>query len=94
MSPFEVSAATLGEAIRQFEAAFSVTVSPYDGTDPALPFTEGEPRRYFFYSNADADRFLIDIHIFRGTEEICPKQNLDYPLQNGDIVDMAGPLVC
>lgn len=36
---------------------------------------------------------LVDIHIVRGDAELCPKQNLDFALEDADMVEL-GPLLC
>lgn len=90
--PFQVEATTLGEAIRAYEKAFGVSVTPYDGSDPLIPFEDGEPPKYFFLRGPEIDK-LVDIHVFRGQDRICPKQDLGFPLNNNDVVEL-GELIC
>lgn len=90
--PFQAEAAMLGDALRAYEKAFGVVITPYDGSVPEVPFPPGEPARYFFYRKADG-RKLVDIHIERGEDVICPKQDLEFPLRDGDVIQI-GALIC
>ena len=92
--PVLTEAKTLGEAILAYEKAFSVSIVPYDGSFPAVPFASGEQPKYFvIHGNDIDDRTLVDIHIIRNGTTICPKQCLDYPLEPDDILEF-GPLIC
>jgi hypothetical protein len=91
--PFETSAVNLGEAISSYENQFSAKITLYDGSYPEIPFKPGEEPRYFFFTGSSGRTWLTDIHIFRGAEELCPKQDLQYPLQDGDLLEI-GILVC
>lgn len=42
---FELLVTNLGEAILKYEEAFSVSIEPYDGSYPEIPFTLDEPPR-------------------------------------------------
>lgn len=92
-TPVETGAEILGEAIKAYEEKHAVTIAPYDGSLDAIPFEEGEEPKYFFYSKSALDRRLVDIHVFRNGQEICPKQNLSFVLMDGDIIQV-GELVC
>jgi hypothetical protein len=83
------SARTLGEAIQHYESKFGVAIRPC--TKP-LP---GESEvKYFEVSEAGAGiTWLVDIHVVRGSAEICPKQDLSFPLLESDLVEM-GELAC
>lgn len=37
---------------------------------------------------------VTDIHVLRGDESICPAQNLDFPLEDGDVVSLSEMLLC
>lgn len=58
-----------------------------------LGYQPGERRYFEFCDPPQEPGFAVDIHIIRGAEEICPRQDLDFPLQPGDRIDM-GLLVC
>jgi hypothetical protein len=85
---------TLGEALKLFEDRHRVRVTPYDGSWDSMPLERAGGRKYFIFN--DGGRFgdtLVDIHVERGGEEICPKQDLDFPLLDGDLINV-GVLVC
>jgi hypothetical protein len=54
-----------------------------------------EPPKYFkYYTNRYAkDHLLVDLHVERGNEWVCPKQDLSFPLLESDVVS-AGELEC
>lgn len=91
--PLRKAAETLAEALEAYAREFGVKFRAYDGSLPEVPFGKDEPRKYFFYEKADGDSFLVDIHVERGHEDICPKQDLDFRLQPADRVRI-GQLVC
>ncbi|CAM2143919.1 protein of unknown function [Pararobbsia alpina] len=87
----ESDALTLGDAIAQYERHFGVRISIHiDAEDAEEKFGD----KYFRYIDEAGDEdILVDIHVFRGDEELCPKQNLDFALEDADIVEL-GPLLC
>ncbi|MCR8958547.1 hypothetical protein M0765_012670 [Variovorax sp. S2] len=88
---YKLDVATLGQAIAAYEARFNVTITPFAG-DPLDPYL-AEPK-YFKFKENDADAgCLVDIHVYRQGVEICLKQDLDFCLFEGDIIEL-GPLVC
>jgi hypothetical protein len=91
--PLVVDADTLGSAIAAYSRQYAVRFRPYDGSDPQIPFGPGELPKYFFYEQFDGSCRLVDIHIKRGTESICPRQDLSVSLRQGDEVHI-GQLVC
>jgi hypothetical protein len=91
--PLMVEAETLGSAIAAYSREYRVEIRPYDGSDPQIPFSPGELPKYFFYEKADGGTWLVDIHIMRATESICPRQDLSVRLQTGDEVHI-GELAC
>jgi hypothetical protein len=91
--PLMVDAETLGSALAAYSREYRVEIRPYDGSDPQIPFRPGELPKYFFYEKSDGGGWLVDIHIVRGTETICPKQDLGVRLQSGDRVHI-GELAC
>lgn len=83
---FLSGATNLGEALNDYCQAFKVEIEP----------TEYYGKK-FFSITVPGDRFgsaIYDPHVFRGGEEICPKQDLSFPLLANDILDLGGPLVC
>ena len=85
----EASATTLGEAIDCYGSAFNVSIRPC--TKPLPGQTE---IKYFEISKSDGEvEWLVDIHVVRDSVEICPKQDLSFPLLQNDLVEM-GPLAC
>jgi hypothetical protein len=92
--PFEVDAATLGEALDAYARHYDVTFAPYDGSWPKLPLDPADPKWFFYRSKRPKwEEALVDIHIERDDVFLCPRQNLAFPLlQNDDI--KIGPLAC
>ncbi|RDV00899.1 hypothetical protein DWV00_03995 [Trinickia dinghuensis] len=86
-----VDALTLGDALVKYESHFCVRISVHiDAGDAEEKFGE----KYFRYvDEATGANQLVDIHVFRGNAELCPKQKLDFALESADIVEI-GPLVC
>lgn len=74
---------TLGALLKQASKVLGVRIVPAD------------PPKYFkYFQQADCgDYVLVDIHIERDGVEICPKQDLSFPLHASDIVE-AGVLIC
>jgi hypothetical protein len=93
LEPLMVDAKTLAEALAAYGHQYGVRFRAYDGSDPAVPFEDDEPAKYFFYEKADGTSYLVDIHIERGKEEICPRQDLSVWLEPSDRVNI-GPLAC
>ena len=85
------NARTLDDAVREYEAHFNVRVAPM-----VEPF-DGNPKnfgKYFEFSDLSSGiRQPVDIHIIRGNDEICPKQDLSFALLVDDVVEL-GELVC
>lgn len=80
---YKIDAHTLGELLVSFERITGCRVIPHD------------PPKYFrYYRKGETDSFLlVDIHVTRGGSEVCPKQDLDFRLEQEDIVE-AGVLIC
>ena len=80
-----IQARSLGEAVTTASEYFKVRIVPHD---PPKWFRiygwPGEPEEFYK---------LVDIHIRRGTESICPKQDLNYPPLDSDTVNI-GTLAC
>ena len=81
MSPTgqRIEAATLGEAVAVAAGIFGVRIVPHD--PPKWFRVYGIPDIPFEYR-------IVDIHIKRGADVICPKQDLSYPLLDTDIVSI------
>jgi hypothetical protein len=79
-----IVARTLGEAITVAAEYFKVRIVPHD------------PPKWFrvYGTRQDVTEYtLVDIHIKRDGQEICPKQDLEYLLMESDIVSI-GALAC
>jgi len=87
---FESSAKTLSEALKAYEDHFDVSVVPC--VTPIDP-SDTEVKYFVFTNNKTSISKYVDIHVFRGNEEICPKQNLGFELLGEDMVEM-GELIC
>ena len=78
-----VSAETLAEAISSAETLLNCRITPHT------------PPKYFrLYSDAQGPEqyFLVDIHVKRNGSEMCPKQELGFPIQDGDLVTICTPI--
>jgi hypothetical protein len=85
--PLQSEARTLGEAIKDYEVAYRVSVRP-------APASEGSEPKYFLILEADGiTSDVVDIHVVRNDEEICPKQDLAFALLPDDEV-VFGVLAC
>jgi len=75
--------ATLGELLRELERHTGARVVP-----------DTPPKYFRYFTGPDAtEHELVDIHVERDGQILCPKQDLDFPLLPGDKV-IPGPLVC
>ncbi len=88
---FQTNTLQLDKAVEEYKLEFGVEIIPYDGSSEGVEL--GDPPRYFFYITPDSGRKLVDIHVERSGTEICPKQDLEFLLQDGDIVSI-GALIC
>ena len=79
-----IQARTLGEAVAVATEFFGVRIVPHD---PPKWF------RIYDIPELTSEYLLVDIHVYRGKEGICPKQDLSFPLQEADVVSI-GVLVC
>lgn len=79
----QLPGSTIGELLEEVERHTGAYVTPHD------------PPKYFRYhlSRTDADFLLIDIHVSRGSEEVCVKQDLAFALLPSDKV-VFGHLGC
>ena len=93
LEPLSVQAETLEEALAAYTREFGARFRPYDGSLPLVPFALGEPAKYFWYERENGSSLLVDIHIERDRETLCPKQDLSFLLQPDDQVCI-GPLAC
>src|SRR5262245_47143263 len=92
--PLEVEAATLGEAIAAYEAAFAVSITPYDGRFADLPWDPADPKWFIYASRRPKwEEVVVDIHVERNGESLCPRQNLHFALEASDVIHI-GMLVC
>ena len=82
-------ATTLGEAIREYELAFNVLVAPCLEPLPG----ESEVKYFTVTERETKTQYIVDIHVFRGESEICPRQDTSFVLNDGDLVEL-GELIC
>ena len=74
---------SLGELLIDLENKTGIYIIPHDA-----------PKYFKYFQNRQSKNFiLVDIHIRRNDVEICPKQDLMFPLVPDDIVE-AGMLAC
>ena len=85
----ESDARTLGDAIRDYEKHFSVSIRPC-----TKPLQGQSEVKYFEFTDVGSGVLhYVDIHVLRGKEEICPRQDTHFILEPNDIVEM-GELIC
>jgi hypothetical protein len=85
------NARTLGDAVIEYETHFNVRVTPMRAPFDGNPQNAG---KYFMFTDQSTGaQQLVDIHIIRGDEEICPKHDLFFALLLDDIVEL-GELMC
>jgi hypothetical protein len=93
LEPLRVPAETLAEALAAYTREFGIRFRPYDGSFAWAPVGHRQPAKYFWYESAAGGSSVVDIHIRRGLESICPKQDLSLRLLPDDDV-VIGPRVC
>jgi len=93
VEPVRVQARTLAESLAAYTRELGVQFRPYDGSSAWAPLDRGQPAKYFWYETASGGSSVVDIHIRRGEQSLCPKQDLSFPLQPGDDI-VIGPLLC
>jgi hypothetical protein len=78
-----IQARTLGEAVEAAAKFFGVHIVPHD-----------PPKWFRIYGIPELSEYkLVDIHVHRGKENICPKQDLLFPLEETDVVGI-GVITC
>jgi len=89
---FFVEATTLKEAIDIYSVEFNVNIKQCE-SEPGI-----EEGKYFWQVDLDSNTLipkrLLDIHVYRGEENICVKQDLCFNLQDGDIIEMLSNRIC
>lgn len=91
--PLVSPARTLGEALQDYGRQMQVVITPYDGSNPAVPLGPGEAPKYFVYRLCDGSFRLVDVHVQRAGEWVCPKQNLAFEVSDADEIEI-GELIC
>ena len=84
-SGMPIVAHTIGEAVAFAADYFGVRIVPHD-----------PPKWFRIYGMPDftpEQYTLVDIHVVRDTQNICIKQDLGFPLMEGDVVSI-GALAC
>lgn len=79
-----IVAQTLGDAVTVAANYFGVRIVPHD---PPKWF------RIYGIPESRGEYKLVDIHVLRDGKDICPKQDLSFPLLESDVVTI-GVLVC
>ncbi|NVM86432.1 hypothetical protein FHT32_006667 [Variovorax sp. SG517] len=87
----EIAVNTLGEALAAYELRFNAKIVPFAGNPDDLHLAE--PKYFTFQGSGQDTSILVDIHIHRDGKEICPRQDLNFRLLAGDLVEL-GPLIC
>jgi len=79
-----IVAGTLGEAVTAAAEYFGARIVAHD-----------PPKWFRVYDNPDLteEYKLVDIHVLRNGQQICPKQDLSFPLLERDVVNI-GVLAC
>ncbi|MCS3809728.1 MULTISPECIES: hypothetical protein [Xanthomonas] len=91
--PVLADAVTLGEALTAYTDSQGACIVPYDGSWEDVPFETGEEPKYFVYTSTQGGPTLVDIHIARAGDLLCPKQDVYFRLEDGDRI-LIGELVC
>jgi hypothetical protein len=87
--PLNSAASTLGAALEEYGNKFNVVVRPC-----TKPLPGQSEVKYFEIQKLDGEvEWVVDVHIIRESEEICPKQDLTFLLLPNDQVEM-GALAC
>jgi hypothetical protein len=79
-----IDAAALGDAKQIAAEMYAVRIVPHD---PPKWF------RVYDMPEMDGHFILADVHVERGAEELCPKQDVSFPLFETDIVRI-GAIAC
>ena len=85
-TPYISSASSFGEAIVDYCNAYKIEIKPCDAFGGK-----------YFTVTTSGHRFegaIYDPHIFRGDEQICPKQDCSFQFADNDVLDLGGPLGC
>lgn len=88
------SARTVKQALSIYSEAYQVSLQPYDGRYDDTPFNLENPKFFMYFADDESDRFhdsLVDIHVQRGEDFVCIKQNLDFELKDGDTINLGLP---
>lgn len=93
-APFMVNAGTFGRALEIYCRYFKCALEVFSGPFPDNWGSAVDENKYFRHTPSDGESRILDIHILRDGQEICPKQNLDYPLLDGDIIEVGAIRIC
>jgi len=95
-TPFEVAAATLGEAIAAYEAAFSAKLTPC-GDEHLRELSEDlriQARDWFVYHGRNGrGGGFVAVAVNRAGKRLVPGHDMSFPLQEDDTIDI-GALGC
>ncbi|MFG6431683.1 hypothetical protein ACG00Y_17315 [Roseateles sp. LYH14W] len=84
-------ATTLGAALRDYEARFHARIVQCQ--DPRIAGAEAANKYFEYLDLKSGSMQLVDVHVLRGDQEICPKRDLAFALEPDDLVDI-GELIC
>ncbi len=96
-APFETKVDSLKEALEEYCNYFEVSLKP-NGFNEDPYFSN----KYFIHKDLKSGaESLVDVHVCRGVkdhivnggESICIEQNINFEIQDQDIISM-GPLIC
>ena len=92
---FNVNAKTLGEALKLYEEKYNIKITPYESQIAEIQLDPNDEPKYFWFEDVEFPErsCVVDVHILRFDDDMCVKQKLNFPLNNGDIISI-GPLSC
>lgn len=95
IQPVEIAGKTLGELLKNYCRQYDVEITPAKGI---IDETTKEPKYWQYFGNHEFygvdGEIIIDIHITRDGKMICPKQDLDFPLLETDLISIPAMYAC
>lgn len=95
VQPVEIPGKSLGELLKNYCQQYDLKITPAKGF---IDETSKEPKYWQYIGNHDFfgvdGEIIIDIHVTRDGKMICPKQDLDFPLIETDLIDIPAMLAC
>lgn len=93
-APFMVNASTFGRALEIYCSYFKCALEPFSGELPQGWCGHGIEGSYFQYTPQHGEESVLDIHIRRGEDILCPKQDMSYPMKTDDIITVGVFRIC